>query len=365
MPSFRNLPHIIALFTTTVMSGCSDNSLQQNTGRVRAIKSYYVTEPAGADLRSFSGTIVAAGDSALSFAVSGTVQSVKVNQGDRVIEGQVLAMLDPKPFELDVEAARSQLASAQASYTNSKAELERHRQLLDRGWVSRAAYDQAVAAFDAAGGELNLARSRLGIAERDLSNTKLLAPFDGVIARRDIEPFTEVPKAQMVFQINSEDAFEVNLSIPDAIIGRLVIGAPVVLDVSVIAACGCSGRVTEIGTIAGPANAVPVTATILQSAPGLLPGMAAEARIVFSDPEGERGYLVPISAIAPGDGQVPGYIFKYDTDAGVVRKTPVQNGEGIKDNFIEIIDGVEAGDIIAIAGVSFLRDGQAVRLMNN
>ena len=355
--------YTMGLLTVLMLSGCSDETVQQNPERVRTIKSYYVSEPAGADVRRFSGTVVAAGNSALSFAVAGTVKSVEVNQGDRVTQGQVLASLDPEPFELDVQAARSQLDSAQANYNDKKSELDRHRQLLERDWVSRAAYDQAVAAFDAAGGELNLARSRLGVAERDLSNSTLLAPFDGVLARREIEPFTEVPRAQMVFEINSEDAFEVNLSIPDSIIGRLAIGAPVILDVSVIGNCGCNGRITEIGAIAGPANAVPVTATILQSAPGLLPGMAVEARVVFSDIDEGRGFLIPISAIAPGDEQIPGYIFKYDTDTGTVQKTPVQNGEGIRDNFIEIIDGVKAGDIIAIAGVSFLRDGQAVRLM--
>ena len=68
--------------------------------------------------------------------------------------------------------------------------------------------------------------------------------------------------------------------------------------------------------MASTANAVPVTAAILQSPGGLLPGMAVEASIILSTERGPRGYLVPLVAIAPGDKDGHGYIFKYDAAIG-------------------------------------------------
>ena len=293
---------LIAVAAMLLLVSC-DEEPPQKVERIRAIKPYYVIEPAGGDVRRYSGTIVASNTSALSFAVSGTVQTVTVNKGDHVKKGQILATLDAKPFNLNVEAAQAERAAAQAELDNTRVELERQKKLLERGWVAKAAYDRAVAAFEAAEGQLNLARSRVGLAERDVAKTRLTAPFDGVIAQRDVEPFVEVKTGQTVFQLDSEGALEVDLSIPDTIVGRLSIGTPVTINASTVAGCGCAGRITEIGSKAGEANTVPVTAAILESPRGLLPGMAVEASVVLSDDGGPRGYLVPLVAIAPGDGE--------------------------------------------------------------
>ncbi len=362
MNSDRHLARAAVLAIAATLVGC-DDAPPEYVERIRAIKPYYVAEPAGGDVRRYSGTIAATNTSALSFAVSGTVLTVEVNNGDSVVEGQVLATLDPEPFELDVAAAQSERASAQAEFENQRAQLDRQRQLYQRDWVAKAALDQAVAASEAAEGKLNLARSRLGLAERDLASARLTAPFDGVVALRDVEPFVEISKGQTIIQLDSEGAFEVDLSIPDTLVGRLSIGAPVSIDAPTVAGCGCTGRITEIGATAGAANAVSVTAAILESPDGLLPGMAVEASVILSDDGGPRGFLVPLVAIAPGDETARGYVFKYDSEDGVVQKTPFQSDGAVSGNLISITEGVEAGDIIAAAGVSFLRDGQRVKLM--
>ncbi|MCZ6585628.1 MAG: efflux RND transporter periplasmic adaptor subunit, partial [Gammaproteobacteria bacterium] len=232
-----------------------------------------------------------------------------------------------------------------------------------KGWVTKAAIDQAEAAFDGAEGELNLARTHLGSAERELGNTRLVAPFNGAIASRDVEPFMEVSGGQSLFLINSEDALDIVLSVPDSVVTRLSVGAPVTVDVSTIPGCGCAARITQISPSSGPANAVPVTAALLDNPSGLLPGMAAEASVVLSGGREARGFLVPLVAIAPGDDAARGYVFKYDEATNLVSKVPIRGGEGIADNLIEIVEGVAAGDIIAAAGVSFLRDGQRVKLL--
>ena len=355
-------PQLTVLLSALILTACEDDA-PETVERIRAIKPYFVVEPAGGDVRRYSGTITAANTSQLSFAVAGTVQTVDVNQGDRVVKGQVLATLDTKLFDLDVQAAQAQRATAQAEFDKSKGDLNRQQQLFQKGWVAKAALDQALAAFDAAEGSLNLARSRLGFAERERSNARLTAPFDGVISLRDVEPFVEITRGQGIFQIDSEGALEVDISIPDFVVGRLTAGAPVTIDARAVAGCGCSGRITEIGVAAGAANAVQVTAAILENPGGLLPGMAVEASVVLANDGGVRGFLVPLVAIAPGDAEARGYVFKFDAANGVVRKTPIRGVGAVSDNLIGITEGLEAGDIIAAAGVSFLRDGQRVRLL--
>jgi len=354
---------IFAGLIVALAAGCDEAPEATAPERIRAIKPYYVNEPAGSDIRRYAGSLAATDTAVLAFPQSGTVATVEVSRGAQVTSGQVLATLDRKPFDLEVEAAQSGVASAKAQFVETRNLLARQRQLFERGWIARAALEQAEAAFDDAEAGVNLARTRLGTAERDRANSVLTAPFDGVIATRDVDPFEEVAAGQAMFLLNATGALDVNMSIPDTVVRRLAIGTPVTVDVSTIADCGCSGRITQIGVVSGAANAVTVKAALLDSHPELLPGMAAEVSIPLSGGESARGFLLPLTAIAPGDDAAPGYVFKFDADAGVVRRTPVRGGEGLSGNLVEVVEGITAGDVVAAAGVSFLRDGQSVTLL--
>ncbi|MEM9736629.1 MAG: efflux RND transporter periplasmic adaptor subunit, partial [Pseudomonadota bacterium] len=127
--------------------------------------------------------------------------------------------------------------------------------------------------------------------------------------------------------------------------------------------CGCTARITEIGTASGAANTVTVTAALLDGPSTLLPGMSAEVRVPLGQTEEVAGFLIPLTAIAPGDEAAGGYVFLFDPDDGVVRRTPIKSGDGLAGNLVAIVGDIHAGDIIAAAGVSFLRDGQRVKLL--
>ena len=354
---------LAALSLGLVLSACDDGGGELPPERVRAIKYYVVSEPAGADLRRYSASIEASDTSGLAFAVSGTVTKVLVNQGERVTAGQVIAELDPEPFDLDISAARAELASREAKLAEKQTDLDRQEKLFSQGWVARAALDQAQSAFDVAKADLDFARTRLDTAKRDRARSRLEAPFDGVIAERLVEPFEEVTAGSQLFQINSEGALQVALSVPDKVVSRINIGSPVEIELADRADCGCRGVVTEVGSASGSANAVTVRASLLEAPVGLIPGMAAEVTVRLSGGEGDRGYLVPLVALAPGDGEANSYIFRFDPGSRTVARVPVTGGTGVQGELVEIREGVSAGDIIAAAGVSFLRDGQTVKLL--
>ena len=213
----RRLTAPLLLLTAFAVSACEDeDDIAETKERVRAIKTFTVTQPVGGQTRAFSGSLAAAATSSLSFSVGGTTTKVNVSAGDTVKAGELLAELDPEPLTLDVDAARSNLASAQASFDEKQANVDRQRTLFEKGWLAQAGLDQALAAFEVAEGEVNVARSKLAAAERDLEKAKLTAPFDGVIASRDVEPFQEVSAGQSLFQINANGAMEVDLAVPAA-----------------------------------------------------------------------------------------------------------------------------------------------------
>ena len=94
----------------------------------------------------------------------------------------------------------------------------------------------------------------------------------------------------------------------------------------------------------------------------MLKSVAAEVTLLLGDNEENATYLVPLGAISPGSGDSGNFVFVYDPETSTLKRTAIEDG-GIRDSDVVVTSGLKAGDIIAVAGVSFLRDGQKVRLL--
>ena len=356
------VPAIGLLVSTSLILGACEEPVPEVVEQVRAIKTMTIRELASGQTRKYSGIIEATDSSALSFQVSGNVQSVGVELGERVNQGQLLAVLDPKPYELNVQAAKAELSKARAELSEKQQEFTRQKTLFDKGWVAKAALDQATAGFESAQSQVNFAVSQLNLANRDLGLTKLTAPFDGIIAEREIDPFIEVGAGQKVFEINAEGAIEATFDVPETTIAQITMGMPLKIRFSTGGLCDCEGRITKIGSVAGDANAFPVTAAVLDPPEGVLPGMTAEVTLILQGSAEETAFLLPLAALAPGGTPPDGSIYVFDAESSTVRKTAVKI-KGATDNMVAIFEGVSTGDVVATAGVSFLSDGQQVKLL--
>jgi multidrug efflux pump subunit AcrA (membrane-fusion protein) len=94
------------------------------------------------------------------------------------------------------------------------------------------------------------------------------------------------------------------------------------------------------------------------------PGMTAEASLTITEEDRKPGYLVPIQAILPSKEPNRGFAFVYDPETSRVKKTQVRS-RGTEQKKVIVDEGLAAGDIIAVAGVSFLADGMEVKLMKD
>jgi RND family efflux transporter MFP subunit len=328
----------------------------------RAIKAFTITEVASGQTRKFSGIVQATNTSALSFQNGGNVQQVQVNLGDRVRKGQTLAVLDKKPYQLDVQAANAELDRARAILTRQRDEFGRQKKLFSQGWIAKARLDKYEQSYKSADSAVDYARSKLGIAKRDLGNTVLRAPFDGVIAKKSVDPFVEVKAGQKLFEIEASGALEVRFDIPETTISRVTLGMPVTVTFPTAPGKVLQARITEIGSSAGRANAFPVKAGLDDPPSQVRSGMTAEAILLLKQEGTKSAYLVPLAAVAPADKSGQGYVFIFDPKTQKVKKSPIK-GKGATDNFVHVYEGVKAGDIVAAAGVTFLNDGQKVKLM--
>ena len=329
---------------------------------VRSIKTLTVSKQASEKIFKFSGVVAAVDSSGLSFQVGGQVISVEVDIGDRVTKDQVLAALDPEPYQLDVDAIKAELIKAKDNVNKSKAEYERQKRIFEQGAGAERFVEVSEYNYKASRSAVNFQIARLDQVNRNLRKTKLLAPYDGTIAWRAVQPNEEVGIGQKVFEINATGKMEVQLAVPETTIDQIKIDDPATITFPTLPGETAQGRISFIGSAAVKANAFPVKVELSDANEKVLPGMTAEANLIVKAENQQPGFIVPFQALLPAPEADRGFAFVYDPSTSTVKKTAVHS-RGTQDNEVIVHEGLASGDIIAVAGVSFLADGMQVKLM--
>ena len=351
---------VLLLCLSVALAACKDKV--EIVDEVRAIKTMTVSEQETGQTLKLSGIAAAVDSSDLSFQVGGQVSSVTVDIGDRVKKGQVLAVLDPEPYQLDVDAISAELVKARDKVNESKSQYDRQRRIYEQGAGVKSHLDIAEYNYKAANSAVDYQVARLDQAKRNLRKTKLLSPYDGTIAWRSVQPNEEVKAGQKVFEINASGEMEVQLAVPETVIDRLHIDDAVIITFPTLAGESTKGRISFIGSAAVQANAFPVKVALVDPSEKVKPGMSAEANFTLTVDNLKAGYMLPLQAILPAPEANQGTVFVYDAQTSMVKKTPIRF-QGAEGKRVIVTDGLSAGDIIAVAGVSFLADGMKVKLM--
>ena len=355
---------IFALLPLLCLMACSEKPVDDQP-IVRPIAWVQVSQHDLTQVRRLAGVVEPVETASLSFLVGGKVDKVNVKLGQAVTAGKQLASLDQRNANLNYQSTEAQLQQAEAAFVETSNEFSRYSELVEQGVVSRSGFDNAKSNFDSARSARNVAQTRLDIARKDLQDSRLFAPYSGVITKRNVEPSQQVAVGQAVFEIEGKGGLEVQVTVPETIIQELSTGLILPVHFPALPSVTLQGIVTEVGARAESANAFPVS-LVLQDVPvGLRAGMTAEVDVTFKG-LGRTGYSgqtvqIPVSAILAGAGQ-QAFVFVFDPQQKVVNKRKVQT-EDILDNQIYISKGLVSGEIIATAGVTFLRDGQSVSLL--
>lgn len=356
---------LFTIILATLLLSCSEQAVTTEKA-IRPIAWTKVTESSLQQLRTLSGIVASVESTSLSFEVTGKVESVDVKLGDTVQKGQLLAQLNHRSFELSSKSAQAQLDKANSSLVEAKNGFTRYSQLIKQGLVSQSGFDNAKANYQSSKSAVSVAQAQLDIAKKNLQDSTLIAPYNGIITKRLIEPSQQISTGQAAFEIEGKHGLEVNVMVPETLIKELKHNTIIPVRFSVLTQTKMFGRIAEIGTRAEAANAFPVTIVLQEDNPLLRAGMTAEVDFVFEG-EGKTGYQgvtisVPFTALRAGVNQ-KSYVFVYDQKKQVVNRRQVQT-ENVLNNIALISSGLENDEIIAIAGVAFLRDGQRVTLLD-
>lgn len=352
---------VLAVCASLALAGCDEGDVEAPPEPVRAIKYMTLTAGAPAQVRRISGVVEAGTSADVAFQTAGQVVELTKNVGDQVAAGELLARLDPEPLRLRVTSARSELQQASAALADARSKHAQQKQLFDKGYATRTNFESALATMRTAQGAVGVAQSQLRIAERDLKKSELIAPFAGVIAKRAIDKFEEAASGQTIYVIQTEDEFEISVSLPETLITSVGLGDSVQVSVPQASTEPLAGVISEIAPLAEGANAYPVTVKLAQAPSTLRPGMSAQALFEFETAQAAGAYSIPITALKPDVGEEGGTVFVFGDGTLSARKVRVVN---VRDNNLQVEGDVKPGEVIATAGVSLLYDGMPARLLD-
>ena len=298
------------------------------------------------------GRIEAARSVDLAFEVSGPLKAIPVLEGQDVAKGDVLAALDASDFLLEVQEAKVELRLAQQ-------DLDRKARVLAERGIARSAVDDARSIRD-------LQRVRLSKAEEKLADATLVAPFNGRIARRFVDGFSNVNAAQPILRLHAGNEHYVVISVPERLSATLTQE-----DVSnVYCTFSFSGKEQfpltyreNSGEADGVAQTVNVSFAMQPSEVwNFLPGMTARVVIELKQ-SGIASVVIPSSAVVADEKQRL-YVWLVDPKDHSVSRRYVQISQSQPAGVV-VVEGLAEGDVLVTTGAANLIEGIRVRPMSD
>jgi RND family efflux transporter MFP subunit len=337
-------------------------------------------ESGPASVLDASGYVTARRLATVSSKITGKVQSVYIEEGQRVKEGEILARLDPQDAEAQRDVAQSQLASSQSQLAEAQAQLvlaksnyTRNRELAAKQLVSKQALDTAKAELDTRTARLNsvqkqvtLATDQKEVAQIGVENTIIRAPFDGVIIAKAAQP------GEMISPISGGggsirtgigtlvdmDSLEVQVDVNEAYIGRVTPDMPVEAVLNAYPEWKIPGAVIAIVPTADRSKAtVKVRVALDSKDPRIVPDMGVRVSFLEKQEQGKplTGFWIPNSSvITEGDGK-----FVFLVVDGKAKRTAVTVAEST-DSESRIEKGITKGDSLVAAPDKELKDGAKI-----
>ncbi len=351
---FLALPSISFMVT-----GCQKKEEEQKVQSIRPVKVLKVQDLGATKVVEFPGEIRSVQRSWLAFEVSGRVIKLFVKEGQYVKKGDVLAKLDSRDYEYAYNAAKAQ-------YETALAVKKRKDQLFE----NKAASHQAV---DLAERDLLQAKAKLNQAKKALEDTKLVADFNGRVAKLLIDDFTNVVAKENVMMIQNNDFLEVAINIPESAVAISIDGKTTEEKVNnthpVVIFSALPGETYEVKYREAAERPDPATRTYeikltFKPRKGSLvrPGMTAKVRafIPANVANHTKGVPVPVNAIL-SDGDSASFVWRVDPKKLTISKANVVCGATVGDMNI-VQKGLKKGDWIAISGVHQLHEGGKVSI---
>lgn len=323
---------------------------------VEQIPFVMVQQPATSllDQKSYAGDVQAKQQTALAFRVGGQIVERYVDTGDRVKIGQILAKLDVKDAQLQMNSARAQLESAQSAAKVAADEFKRFQQLLPINAVSRSQYDAVKNQYDSANAALKQAQSNYDVSANQTGYNQLVANKNGVITERNIEVGQVISAGQPAYQMAIDGDREVVIGVPEQAISSIKVGQDAWITLWSKPNDKFAAYVREISPAADQSRTFSVKVALKEGQSAIQLGQSA--RVFFSQ-NIQNILSVPLSSVSATENQA--YVWVVNPNQ-TLHKVNVTLGAYGRDS-VPVLSGLQAGQWVVVGGVHLLREKQKIK----
>lgn len=306
---------------------------------------------------ALSGTLTPEREATIRSELTGPVVQTLIEQGQHVAEGQLLLRLDDTAIRDQVSSARSAVTTAQANLTVAQREQERNDALLKAGAIAERAVEQSRAQVTASQAQLSSAQAQLATAEKQLANTRITAPFTGIVSARSVSVGDVVSPGTALVTVVDPSTMRLEASVPAEALTSVRLGAPVDFVVTGYPNRHFTGRVTRINPIADPSTRqVRILASLPNSGGTLVGGLFADGRV---SSETHRAAVIPQSAVDER-GLRPSVMRVRN---GRTEKAEVSLGlRDAATETVEITQGLTPGDTVLLGAARGISPGTPIRV---
>ncbi|MDD3471653.1 MAG: efflux RND transporter periplasmic adaptor subunit [Syntrophaceae bacterium] len=362
---FIRISIVVLCVGILISAGCSK---RQEVPPVPPIKVYGEKVDVGEleQTLEVSGGLNFTANTIISAEVTAQVKSIEVSDGQFVNSGNTLLIFDDSKIRETANHALASLQKDEAILAFNRTEWEKNRSLVERGAISQSQYDQKLSAYQNSLAQYEADKALLAKAEEDLKRTKVTAPRSGVISQRFIERGDWVSEGGKLFQLSDYKEVYLEAFVSDIDVGKIdpkkVLSQGVPAEVTVDAYPGklFKGRLTYVQPVANLSKLFQIKIYIDNPEMRLLQGLFSRGRIVVNRLEAVK--RIPLDSLLEQIREnSPNSVYKID-DQGKAKLTKIQVGF-IDSLHVQVIDGLEAGEIVVTRGKEILNTGQPVELV--
>ncbi len=338
------------------IAACREEPVAEQT--VRPVKAVVVQEQSGDVVRSFSGDLRARIESTLGFRVPGKIVERRVNIGDEVKAGQIIARLDDKDLVLSENSANAAVLSAKSRLAVANDALGRAEKLQPKGYTPEAVVDQRRLEADAAKAALEEAEAQARQAANSSGYAVLKADKAGIVTRVEAQAGQVVAAGTPVISLAEAGEIEVAFSVPEQDVTQISVGQDADLKFWADGDIKSQGKIREIARQADPGSRTYAVRIAVPNPPAASRlGMTVTATLSLRP--GAPHMSLPLAALTRIDGHDAVYV--ADRASSLVKPRTVQIG-GVEADGVKVLSGLKTGEVVVTGGVQFLSEGMQVRL---
>ncbi|WP_038247081.1 efflux RND transporter periplasmic adaptor subunit [Ghiorsea bivora] len=355
---------IVLLLLVVMLASCGDGELAKD-GKETDIKSQHAVRSVKittvkSELRNVEvieqalGRILDPATTTIAAEVPARVRKVKVDVGDKVAKGDVLAQLDTSDMQVAVSTAAANLARNKAQANAQERLVQRYRKLAEDKFISTTMLDQAEAQLIALQKSVKAAKAQLRQAKNNLARTDIVAPVTGTIQKRWVAAGDYIGVGKPMFQLVTNDQFIISITVPETKIHSVKVGIPVRMHLpgsdQII-----SASINDLTPMIGSSSNAFEARVRINNPGNWRPGGSVIAELIIATHK--QAVVVPEECVVLRPAGEVVYVLKGEK----VEVHSIQTGVR-RNGYVEITDGLSAGVTLAATGAAFLSDGASVQV---